>query len=79
MEFKSTGSRISAVSKTKIFQGKRLVGWKEFRLTLCLLDPPEPGEVQVGGDLAGYGQLNVPAHGPRQLQSLHSKTAIVKT
>ena len=47
-------------------------------LTFRLLDPPEPGEVEVGRYLAADGQLVVPTHGPRQLQPLHSKATIIK-
>ena len=47
-------------------------------LTPYLLDPPEPGEVQVGGPLTRNNHLIVPAHSSRQCQPLKSKAAVIK-
>ena len=47
-------------------------------LTLYLLDPPEPGEVQAGGHLTRDGQLVDPSQSYRQFQPLKSRAAVIK-
>ena len=61
VELRYTGSMILAVSVTELFVVKKIIEYLGL-LTICLLNPPEPSKVQVGGNLAGYCQLVVPAH-----------------
>jgi hypothetical protein len=44
-----------------------------FLLTICLLDPPEPGLVEAVGDLSEYDKHVAPAHGPDSFSPFTAK------
>ena len=48
-------------------------------LTLCLLDPSQSGEVEVGGYLRADGELIVSTNCSEQFETLHSEAAVVQT